>query len=194
MKLKQNELCKDINGLENKYAISSMGRVWAYPNNANSKEGGFLILNSSHYLSVVLCGKKKYVHRLVAEAYIHNPNNLDTVNHKDGDKLNCSINNLEWCSSSENQKHAWDTGLRSVTEKMRASMKNMSYRDRIKGTKKGALKRIKVAEDIAKKLREEYIPYHNSFKALGEKYNLPTTTVQYIIKKRIRHKNANTKA
>lgn len=184
MTLQKNEIIRDIDGLENKYAITSLGRVWAYPNNANSKEGGFLMLNTSHYLSVNLCGKKKYIHRLVAKAFIENVNNYDVVNHKDGNKLNCSIDNLEWCSSSNNAKHAWSSGLRIVTDKMRSSAKNISHFDRTKGTKKGALKKRKISEELAEKLRADYIPYRTSFRELGEKYNLPTTTVQYIVKKR----------
>lgn len=108
------------------------------------------------------------------------------VNHKDGDKLNCKIENLEWCSSSKNNKHAWDNGLRVVTNKMIESGKNISYRDRIKGAKKGALKRRKISEELANKLREEYVPYHNSFKALSDKYNLPVASVQYVITKRFK--------
>jgi hypothetical protein len=52
------------------------------------------------------------LHRLLAKAFIPNPNNLREVNHKDGDKTNCSIENLEWCTSRENNVHARTTGLR----------------------------------------------------------------------------------
>lgn len=56
--------------------------------------------------------KKKFLlHRLIAMAFIENPNNLPYVNHKDGDRSNFSIDNLEWCTASENSKHAYDTGL-----------------------------------------------------------------------------------
>ena len=58
-------------------------------------------------------GKKTYilVHRLVASVFLVNTNNYRTVNHKDGNKLNNNVSNLEWCSDSENLKHARDNGL-----------------------------------------------------------------------------------
>jgi len=54
---------------------------------------------------------RKFVHRLLAETFLDNPENLPIVNHKDGDKLNNSLGNLEWCSYSYNYMHAMKAGM-----------------------------------------------------------------------------------
>jgi hypothetical protein len=73
------------------------------------------VKNKKGYMCVNLINKgKKYnkrVHRLVAKAFILNYNNLKQVNHKDGDKTNNHIDNLEWCTNQYNTKHAYDKGL-----------------------------------------------------------------------------------
>lgn len=60
--------------------------------------------------------KNKHIHKLVAEAFIPNPNNYSYVNHIDGNKQNNYIDNLEWCTLYQNNTHAYKTGLRKSTD------------------------------------------------------------------------------
>lgn len=92
---------KDIKGFEGKYAITSCGRVWSYLSNKFLKP----TITHDGRRTVMLNDRKWHpIHRLVAEAYIPNPNNLDTVDHikriHDGG-LDC-VNNLRWMSKSDN--------------------------------------------------------------------------------------------
>lgn len=84
------------------------GRMMKLTQSYGRNHDGYFVVNlrKNHTAKVIP------VHRLVAETFIPNPDNLPTVNHKDGDKANNRVSNLEWASYSENNVHALDTGLR----------------------------------------------------------------------------------
>lgn len=104
------------------YEITEKGEVY------NKKWNRFVKPqpNGKGYLRVMICGKKRFVHRLVAEKYIPNPSNKPQVNHKDGNKLNNCVDNLEWVTNSENRKHAVANGLHSHGE---CSYAKLTYED-----------------------------------------------------------------
>lgn len=107
----KKEIWKDIKGYESLYQVSSYGRVKSLITNKIRKED----TNNWGYKKVTLHkdGKSKsfFIHRLVATHFIKNPNKYSEVNHKDGDKSNNHISNLEWCTRSHNMKHAIENEL-----------------------------------------------------------------------------------
>ena len=68
-------------------------------------------------------GKDFYIHRLVAEAFLPNPNHYPEINHKDGNKSNNNVTNLEWCSHRTNMKHGYQTGLLNQTGEAHSAVK-----------------------------------------------------------------------
>ena len=92
------------------YEVSNTGRV-----RRCGSETDHYMRDTKGYLTTDLYehGNRstKRVHRLVAEAFVPNPDNKPVVNHKDGDKYNNNAENLEWVTSKENSDHAWDNGF-----------------------------------------------------------------------------------
>lgn len=97
------------------FLVSPEGEVKVRDTESLARKGD----NGNGYLQVQIMRKGKrytrYVHRLVAECFIPNPNGHKEINHIDGNKSNNHVENLEWCSHSENLKHAYRTGLRQNT-------------------------------------------------------------------------------
>jgi hypothetical protein len=117
------EIWKDISNYPC-YQISNLGRVKSLPRQIKYGKNHSILreipetilktrIDKGGYELVALGSKSNYkndfknflIHRLVATAFIHNPNNLPQVNHKDGYKLNNVINNLEWIGTKDNQYH-----------------------------------------------------------------------------------------
>lgn len=122
----KREIWKPIKGWEKTYEISSLGRVRSL--DRLDRRGVFhkgiirkIVPNNLGYSTIFLrigdIRKLKKIHRLVAEAFIPNPENKPEVNHKDGVKANNHVDNLEWVTKSENELHAYRTGAKSYGER-----------------------------------------------------------------------------
>lgn len=108
------EVFEDLKGYEESYQISDQGRIFT----KRRLDGNRIIygrelhplITKDGYLKVRLTKNSVatgyYIHRLVAKQFIENPYNLPEVNHRDGNKFNNKVSNLEWCSKQDNMKHA----------------------------------------------------------------------------------------
>lgn len=119
------EIWKEIEGYEGLYEISNLGRVKSLKGNkirkpAKERCGYLFIALSKNNI------KKQYkVHRLVAQAFIDNPNNYPIINHKDEDKTNNKVENLEWCDHKYNSNYGTAIQRRLLSEKLNPKRKEI---------------------------------------------------------------------
>lgn len=192
------EMWKDIKGYEGLYQVSNCGRIKRirFINNIANKPQNKLVgmnkIDNLGYRTICLCknGKTKYkrVHRIVAEAFIPNPQNLPCVNHKDGNKKNNNVENLEWCTHSYNTKHAMKNGLfdmekfrKATRQNVKIAQKNSSIPKGLKGedSPSAVLKEKDVLE-----IRRAYSNKEMSSKQLSEKYGVHISTIQRILSRK----------
>lgn len=163
---------KPVKDFELFYEVSDKGRVRSLDrvDSMNRHKKGVLkspCNNGRGYMCVNLKAhgkqKQKSIHRLVAEAFIPNPDNLPEVNHKDGNKANNCVDNLEWCTASHNKKHAFRTGL----NKQRKGLNNPHH---------------KLSKEAVLHIREKAKPYDKnySYAKLAKKFNVSEPTIKKV--------------
>lgn len=113
-----------IETVERGYFASPRGNIY-------NRHGNLMACAVDHcgYRYTILNRKNRNVHRVIAEAFIPNPDNLPCVNHKDGNKLNNSVNNLEWCTRSENVLHSFRNGLQKKITNQYGTFEVKKYGD-----------------------------------------------------------------
>jgi hypothetical protein len=167
------EIWKYAVGYEGKVMVSSFGRIkrmpYEYFNKGVKKMRTELIRKpslSQRYYTIRLFDKTVLVHRVVAEAFIPNPEKKLFVNHIDGNKTNNSVNNLEWCTSSENSLHAYKAGMRKAHTKR---------------GKESHFARLNEKDVLA--IREKYEKGGFTQRQVAKEYSVTQSTIYQIINK-----------
>ena len=121
------KIWKPIIGYENLYKINNYGEVLSLRSNKILKPNN----NGIGYFIIQLCknGKRKnyLIHRLVAEHFLDNPNNLPEVNHKDEDKSNNFVNNLEWCKHKYNMNYKQLQKRQQISKEYNKLLKSLFF-------------------------------------------------------------------
>lgn len=174
-----DEVWKDIDGYNGIFQVSNLGRVRSIDRFVKGAYGKRWIkgkifkpvLNKSDgYLRVVFMvdgiSKRHYIHRLIANAFLPKIKGKEYVNHIDGNKLNNSISNLEWCTLKENQQHAFRIGLNH-------------------GKSGTANNNAKLSSQMAKEIIKDYQSGTYTYRELAKKYHVGHSTIGNVITKSI---------
>lgn len=160
-----------VSGYEGRYKVSSHGRVKSF---LFSRDGRLMKFDygGNGYARVHFQWKKTFiVHRLVAQAFIPNPLNLPTVNHRDGVKVNNYVGNLEWATYSDNMRHSW-TDLQS-------------YRNRVAKSPRGeANKSAKLTTADVLEIRRTYVKDQMGTHRLAKKYGVSKPAIRAILRRK----------
>lgn len=157
-----SEIWKSVEGSLGKYEVSNLGKV----RNGETKHILHQFIGKDGYCRTQLAGvinKTVTIHRLVAKAFIPKIEGKTFVNHIDGNKQNNTVENLEWCTRSENMKHAYKHNLKTSV-----------------GIKNG---RNKLSCEAVSFIREHYIPRNQNYgaKALGKKFGVAHQTICAVV-------------
>lgn len=164
----------EIAEIDGKYIITRNGDVFRWHRTHGKWEKQKKRVHNNGYLRGTISGKDVYIHRLVAEAFCENPRGCKEVNHKDGNKQNNNADNLEWCTRSENNRHAFQTGLRDYKE-----LKRMSEKAQVVKRQKRRLTDDQVKE--IRERKEKGTPSH----VIAKEYGMVRQTIDAIWHRRM---------
>lgn len=170
------EIWKDIEGYESMYEVSNLGNV----RNIIKNELCSIFIHTSGYVCVKLKKdkkqKNKYVHRLVAQSFIENKNDLREVNHIDHNKENNNSNNLEWCTHKENMQAMFEFyGIKKA--KYFCENCNIEITSKSKNCLSCSKFKMRKVERPSRETLEKEIK-ETSFLELGRKYTVSDNTIR----------------